>query len=440
MERPLRTASELGLAPAAVPSASLSRLAEGLIGSEVLRIAGEVRAVLASGRDVLNLTVGDFDPREFPMPATFRDGVKAALDAGHSNYPPSNGVPELRRAIVEFIRREFELDYPLESVVVAGGARPLIYATYKTLVDPGETVVFPVPSWNNNHYVYLTGARGLPLPVRREHGFHPSPEQIAAVLPQARLLSLCSPLNPTGTNMKPEALAAISRMVVEENARRAGTGQRPVYLMFDQVYWATSFESGLPLTPPALVPEVAPYTVLIDAISKSLASTGLRVGWALAHPAVTARLSDFLGHVGAWAPKAEQVATAGFISDAAAFREFRGQMAERLGVRLRALHAGLTRLRERGLAIEAVEPQGTLYLSARFPVGVTVAGRRLESNDDVRRLLLEEAGFAVVPFQAFGVEGEDGWCRLSVGAASLAGIEAGLARLERLFTGVPAAS
>ena len=436
----MRTASELGLTPAAVPPASLSRLAEGLIGSEVLRIAGEVRAVIASGRDVLNLTVGDFDPREFPMPATFREGVKAALDAGHSNYPPSNGVPELRRAVVEFMRRELELDYPLESVVVAGGARPLIYATYKTLVDPGETVVYPVPSWNNNHYVYLTGARAVPLPVRREHGFHPSPEQIAAVLPQARLLSLCSPLNPTGTNMKPEALAAISRMVVEENSRRAATGQRPVYLMFDQVYWATSFESGLPLTPPALVPEVAPHTVLIDAISKSLASTGLRVGWALAHPAVTARLSDFLGHVGAWAPKAEQVATAGFIADAAAFREFRGQMAERLGVRLRALHAGLTRLGERGLAIEAVEPQGTLYLSARFPVGVTVAGRRLESNDDVRRLLLEEAGFAVVPFQAFGVEGEDGWCRLSVGAASLAGIEAGLARLERVFTGVPAAS
>jgi len=436
----LRTASELGLTPATVPSASLSRLAEGLIGSEVLRIAGEVRAVIASGRDVLNLTVGDFDPREFPMPAMFREGVKAALDAGHSNYPPSNGVPELRRAIVEFMRREFELDYPLESVVVAGGARPLIYATYKSLVDPGETVVYPVPSWNNNHYVYLTGARGLPLPVRREHGFHPSPEQIAAVLPQARLVSLCSPLNPTGTNMKPEALAAISRMVVEENSRRAGTGQRPVYLMFDQVYWATSFESGLPLTPPALVPEVAPYTVLIDAISKSLASTGLRVGWALAHPAVTARLSDLLGHIGAWAPKAEQMATAGFIADAAAFREFRGQMAERLGVRLRALHAGLTRLRERGLAIESVEPQGTLYLSARFPVGVALAGRTIASNDDVRRLLLEEAGVAVVPFQAFGVEGEDGWCRLSVGAASLAGIEAGLARLERLFTGVPAAS
>ena len=109
-------------------------------------------------------------------------------------------------------------------------------------------------------------------------------------------------------------------------------------------------------------------------------------------------------------------------------------------VRLRALHAGLAQLRERGVAIEVVEPQGTLYLSARFPIGATVAGRTLASNDDVRRLLLEEAGFAVVPFQAFGVEGEDGWCRLSVGAASEAGIEAGLARLERMFLGAPATS
>src|SRR6185369_6001138 len=111
--------------------------------------------------------------------------------------------------------------------------------------------------------------------------------------------------------------------------------------MFDQVYWATTLERTSPVTPPALVPEVAPWTVLIDAISKSLAATGLRVGWSLAHPAVTARMSDLLGHVGAWAPKPEQVATAAFISDAAAFHEFRGQMAVRLRARLKVLYDGL---------------------------------------------------------------------------------------------------
>jgi len=173
--------------------------------------------------------------------------------------------------------------------------------------------------------------------------------------------------------------------------------------------------------------------VLIDAISKSLAATGLRVPWALAHPAVTARLSDLLGHVGAWAPKPEQVATAAFLSEAQAFSDFRGQMAERLRVRLEALYAGLERLRGRGIPVETVAPEGTLYLSARFPLGGTFRGRVLATNEDVRKLLLDEAGVAVVPFQAFALQREDGWFRLSVGAVSVAAIEHGVARLEAVL-------
>jgi aspartate aminotransferase len=203
--------------------------------------------------------------------------------------------------------------------------------------------------------------------------------------------------------------------------------------MFDQVYWATTLERKPPVTPPSLVPEVAPWTVLIDAISKSLAATGLRVGWALAHPAVTARLSDLLGHIGAWAPKPEQVATAEFLAHEHAFNDFRGEMAERLRVRLQALHAGLERLRARGVPIEAVAPEGTLYLSARFALGGSWRGRALKTNEDVRRLLLEEAGVAVVPFQAFALAREDGWFRLSVGAVSVAAIEQGLARLASVL-------
>jgi aspartate aminotransferase len=429
----VRTLSDLGLTSAVVTDRSLSRLAQGLVGSEVLRIAGEVRAAIAAGRTICNLTVGDFDPREFPLPAKLVADIKGALDAGHSNYPPSNGIPELRKAVVEFYARELGLEYPVDSVVIAAGARPLIYATYKTLVDAGDTVVFPVPSWNNNHYIYMTGAKGVPLEVTRENQFHPTAEQIAAVLPQARLLALSSPLNPTGTTMRPEVLERISRMVVDENARRAKTGERPVFIMYDQVYWATAFDTGLPLTPPSLVPEVAPYTVLIDAISKSLAATGLRVGWGLAHPAVIARMSDLLGHVGAWAPKPEQVATAAFVRDERAWNAFRAEMAERLGSRLRALHEGFERMRSRGVPVESVAPEGTLYLSVRFPIGVRVRGREVRTNEDVRRLLLDEAGIAVVPFQAFGVPNEDGWCRISVGAVSMDAIRSGLERLEALF-------
>ncbi|MGH7740726.1 MAG: pyridoxal phosphate-dependent aminotransferase [Candidatus Eiseniibacteriota bacterium] len=429
----MTTPRKISFEGAPVSERSLSHLAQGLIGSEVLRIAAEVRAAQAAGREICNLTVGDFDPREFPLPPSLVTGIQRALEAGHSNYPPSNGIPELRKSVVQFYRRELGLEYPLESVVIAGGARPLIYATYKTLLDPGEHAVFAVPSWNNNHYAYLSGALPVPLEVTRANRFHPTPDQIEAALPGARLIALCSPSNPTGTGMSAASLEAICRMIVSENARRAAHGTRPVFLMFDQVYWATAFDGlGTP-APTALVPEVAPYTVLIDAISKSLAATGLRVGWALGHPAVIARMSDFLGHVGAWAPKPEQVATAEFLADAEAFRVHRTGMVRRLRERLDALHRGIGRMRERGIPIEAVEPEGTLYLSMHFQLGGTVAGRELKTNEDVRRLLLEEAGVAVVPFQAFALPHEDGWFRLSVGSVSLASIEGGLARLERVL-------
>ena len=417
-----------------VSDRSLSRLAQGLIGSEVLRIAAEVRAAQAAGKELLNLTVGDFDPREFPLPPQLVAGITRALEAGHTNYPPSNGIAELRKSVVEFYRRELGIDYAVDSVVIAGGARPLIYATYRTLVDPGETVAYPVPSWNNNHYVYLTGAKALPIEVSRQNGFHPTASQIEAVLPEVRMVALCSPSNPTGTAMSAETLGTICRAILAENERREARGDRPVFLMYDQVYWATEFSGGDPVIPTRLVPEIAPYAVLIDAISKSLAATGLRVGWSLAHPAVTARMSDFLGHVGAWAPKPEQVATAEFLADAAAFREHRTAMERRLRERLEALYHGFCRLRDRGLPVDAVEPEGTLYLSVRIAPGGTVRGRALRTNEDVRKLLLEEAGIAVVPFQAFALPREDGWMRLSVGAVSMKAIEAGMERLERVLT------
>lgn len=418
----------------AIDETSLSRLARGLIGSEVLRIAAEIRSLIAQGNPVCNLTVGDFDSREFPPPRRLLVDVQRALDEGHTNYPPSNGVLELRQAVARFYRREFGLDYPLESVLVAGGARPLIYATYRALVDPGDAVAFPVPSWNNNHYCYLTGAEAIPIEVTRESRFHPTPAQVRSLLPRVRMLALNTPLNPTGTAIAPEVLAEIARDLVSENERRRSRGERPVFLMFDQVYWALEFGRWEPVSPPALVPESAPYVVMLDAISKSLAATGLRVGWSVAAPAVTQRMSDLLGHVGAWAPKAEQVATAAFIDDAEAFATFRRDMHRRLRDRLDRLHRGLSAMSERGLPVETIEPEGTLYLSARFDLfGRTVEGREIRTNEEIRRLLLQGAGIGVVPFQAFGLDRESGWFRLSVGGATVEVIEGGLDRLRTLF-------
>ena len=151
--------------PPEVTDAGLSALARGVVGSEILKIASEIRALKAKGEQICNLTVGDFDPAYFPIPNELLEGTRAALAEGHTNSPPSDGVPALREALVRFYERELGLKYPVEAVLVAGGARPLLYGAYRTLIDPGDAAVYPVPSWNNNHYAYLSGARPIEIPV-----------------------------------------------------------------------------------------------------------------------------------------------------------------------------------------------------------------------------------------------------------------------------------
>src|ERR1041384_2614235 len=129
------------LGEAGVLEPSLSDVARGVVGSEILRIAAEIRALKAKGAAICNLTVGDFDPAQFPIPAQLLTGVRDALAAGHTNYPPSDGLLSLREAVARTYERYLGLKYPVESVLITGGARPLIYGTYLTIVNRGDTVV-----------------------------------------------------------------------------------------------------------------------------------------------------------------------------------------------------------------------------------------------------------------------------------------------------------
>jgi aspartate aminotransferase len=415
---------------AEAPGARLSAMARAIHGSEILKIAGEIRGLLASGVAVCDLTVGDFSPRHFPIPVRLRDLVRDALEHGETNYPPSNGVPALREAVRGFYARDLGLEYPLESFLVAGGSRPLIYALYRTVCDPGDKVVYPVPSWNNNHYAQMVGATTVPVLSRPEDRFMPTREAIEKALPGARLVCLNSPLNPAGTLIAPEVLNGICEAVLDENRARSRRGERPLFLLYDQVYWALCWGTSH-VTPPELVPEIARYTVLVDGISKAFAATGLRVGWAAGPTDLISRMSSILGHVGAWAPRPEQVATAAFLNEPAAIAEFREEFSRRVRARLDHLHLGLQQLKSRGLPVESITPEGAIYLAARIhPFGRrTSAGFQLNSNEAIRRFLLESCGIGVVPFQAFGTPSDDGWFRLSVGAAGELEISAALERL-----------
>ena len=337
----------------------------------------------------------------------------------------------LRKAVKSFYERRLGLDYPIESFIITSGARPAIYATYNALIDEGDKVMYPIPSWNNNHYCQLSRATWASAVCRAEDAFLPTREVLEGTLTDAKLLSLCSPLNPTGTAFTREALEGICDLVIEENASRSSE-ERPLFIMYDQVYWMLTFGDTVHHNPVSLRPELAANTIFVDGISKAFAATGVRVGWAVAAPDVAHRMSNILGHIGAWAPRAEQVATAALLLDDDAIDGYHATMISEIELRLRLLFDGIQELRSDGFPVDAIAPMGAIYLTAQFDLigRKTRTGTVLETNEDIRKYLLEEARLAIVPFQAFGSKENTGWFRLSAGAVSVDEIEEMLPRLR----------
>jgi aspartate aminotransferase len=177
---------------------------------------------------------------------------------------------------------------------------------------------------------------------------------------------------------------------------------------------------------------MARFTIFVDGISKAFAATGVRVGWAVGPIDVIKRMNAIIGHVGAWAPRAEQVATVRLLDDTAAITSYHERFLVDVSKRLRGLHDGFQAMKSEGLAVDSIPPMGAIYLTVRIaPFGKTTPeGKTLQTNEDVRKYLLDAARFAIVPFGAFGMKAEGlGWFRLSVGAVSEQGIADALPRV-----------
>ncbi len=396
----------------------VSQKAKNLIGSEIIKLSGEINEKIKQGHTIYNFTIGDFNPKIFPIPSQLKELILENYQKDQTNYPPADGVPELREAVSAFLKHFGKLDYSKNEILIAGGARPLIYAIYQTLVDPGEKVIFPVPSWNNNHYTYLSGAQQVVVETKPENNFMPTTEELQPHVSDAVLVALCSPLNPTGTVFSKEKLEAICDMILEENRRR-GEGQKPLYLMYDQIYWLLTLGNTQHVDPVTLRPEMRNYTLYVDGISKGFAATGVRVGWAFGPEPIINKMKSILGHVGAWAPKAEQLATASYMNDVNAVNEYLGWIRQEVHERLLGFYEGFKQLKNEGFRVDAIEPKGAIYLTIQFDLKgqKTPEGKLLQTTDDVTSYILNEAGFAIVPFYAFGSPRESSWYRLSIGTS-----------------------
>lgn len=401
-----------------------SKMAENLIGSEIIKLAGEIREKVAAGATIYNFTIGDFDPKLFPIPAELKQAIVDHYSKDDTNYPEANGMAALRTAISSFSKKHGNYDYAPNEILVSGGARPIIYAIYRALVDEGDKVVYPVPSWNNNHYSYMTNANQVFIETKPENNFMPLASELKVHLQDAILLSLCSPLNPTGTVFSKEQLVEICDLVLEINENRPN-GAKPLYVMYDQIYWALTYGNCEHVDPVRLRPAMKQYTIYVDGISKSLAATGVRVGWAMGPASIIDKMKNILNHVGAWSPKPEQLATADFLTNDAAYSSFTKAFKEEIFKRLTGIYDVFNRLKADGYKVNAIKPMAAIYLTVQFDLkgAVLPDGTVLKSARDVTRFILNDAGIAIVPFNAFGADGESSWYRLSVGTCKLDDIE-----------------
>src|SRR6478735_9688323 len=136
----------------------LSHLSETLIGSEIVKLGGEIREKIRHGEQIYNFTVGDFDPAVFPIPQELEDEIITAYRNHFTNYPAAEGNLDLRQAISSFIHTKENIEYSVNEILVAAGGRPLIYAVFRAIGDAGDKIIYGVPSWNNNHYTHFIGA------------------------------------------------------------------------------------------------------------------------------------------------------------------------------------------------------------------------------------------------------------------------------------------
>ena len=408
-----------------------SQMADTLLGSEIIKIAQEVVELQKEGKKIVNLTIGDFKPEHYPIPENLRDSIAACYKKGYTNYPPPGGVLALTNSISKFLSQTYGLDYNPGEIQVSGGSRPLIYSLYLTLLDKGEKVVFPVPSWNNNHYCHLTDANAVMVNTSAENNFMPTAAELKPHLKGAVLLALCSPLNPTGTMFSEEGLREICEIILEENASRS-PNEKPLILLYDQIYSLLTYGNHKHFNPVKLVPAMREYTVNIDGASKGFGSTGVRVGWAFGPKNIIGKMRSIISHMGAWAPTAEQNAMGEFLSRVETVEEFLNDHKFKLRRSLDLLYKSIKKMAKEGLPVDAIAPMGAIYLTLKIDIigKLTPQGETLQNSMEVTSYLIKEAGMAIVPFTAFGDNDKSPWFRASVGGCSFQEIEQSIPRLN----------
>ena len=227
-------------------------------------------------------------------------------------------------------------------------------------------------------------------------------------------------------------------MVLEENRKRSLTGKKPLYVLYDEIYWLLTHGETEHFNPVILYPEMKEYTILVDGMSKAFAATGVRLGWATGPKYIINKMKAIISHVGAWSAKAEQMAAAQYLNEQTNVNEYLDDFKSEVYYRLDNFYKGFKSLKEKGFPVDTIKPQAAIYLTVYIDlIGKrTEKGETLKSIQEVYSYLLDEANTALVPFYCSGAGQDVPWFRLSVGTCKKEDISTILSNIENALSKV----
>ncbi|MBW8447736.1 MAG: pyridoxal phosphate-dependent aminotransferase [Arenimonas sp.] len=357
--------------------------------SEILKIGAKAQALKREGRPVIILGAGEPD---FDTPDHIKEAAWKAMQAGQTKYTALDGTPELKAAIRDKFSRENGVDYALDEITVATGAKQILFNAMMATLDPGDEVIIPTPYWTSySDIVQIAEANPVLIACNAEAGFRLQAAQLeAAITPKTRWVVLNSPSNPSGAGYRAEDYRPLLDVLLKHPH---------IWLLVDDMYEHIVYDGFEFVTPAALEPRMKNRILTVNGVSKAYAMTGWRIGYAGGPKELIKAMAVVQSQATSCPSSISQAASVAALNGPQDFLVERKASFQR---RRDLVVSGLN-------AIDGLDcrvPEGAFYTFSGC-AGVlgktTPSGKRLETDTDFCAYLLEDANVAVVPGSAFGL-------------------------------------
>lgn len=381
--------------------------------SPTMQVAAEAKKMKAEGIDVIDLSVGEPD---FPTPHNIKEAAKKAIDENQTRYTINVGTVELRKAIIQKLKRENHLDYNLHEVIASNGAKQCVFNAILATINDGDEVIIPSPYWvSYPDMVCMANGKSVYIETKEENGFKLTPEQLeSAITPKTKQLILCNPSNPTGSAYTKAELETLAEVIKGKN----------FLVLSDEIYEKLTYNGFKFISFASINEEMKQRTILVNGVSKTYSMTGWRIGYTAGPENIIEAMNKIQSH---------STSNASSISQAAAIEALAGpqyvidEMLQEFKLRQEFFHKELTSLE----GITCYRPQGAFFLFPNIShyFGKKTDVLKIDHSFDFAMYILYEAHIAAVPGSAFGAEGH---LRLSY-ATSMENLKEAILRLKKVL-------